>query len=71
VPIGVVLPKSVEDILETVALCREFGAPIARAKAKRRQGPLIGQIRRDSVVSVSVFAVLRERFAAGSDNKGW
>jgi FAD/FMN-containing dehydrogenase/Fe-S oxidoreductase len=28
VPIGVVLPKSVEDILETVALCREFGAPI-------------------------------------------
>lgn len=28
VPIGVVLPKSVEDILETVAICREFGAPI-------------------------------------------
>src|ERR1041385_8234025 len=28
VPVGVVLPKSVEDIEETVALCREFGAPI-------------------------------------------
>jgi FAD/FMN-containing dehydrogenase len=28
VPIGVVIPKSVEDILETVALCREFNAPI-------------------------------------------
>ncbi|HEU5123916.1 MAG TPA: FAD-binding and (Fe-S)-binding domain-containing protein [Verrucomicrobiae bacterium] len=28
VPIGVVIPKSVEDIQETVALCREFGAPI-------------------------------------------
>jgi FAD/FMN-containing dehydrogenase/Fe-S oxidoreductase len=28
VPIGVVLPKSAEDVVETVALCREFGAPI-------------------------------------------
>jgi FAD/FMN-containing dehydrogenase/Fe-S oxidoreductase len=28
VPIGVVLPKTVEDIEETVALCREYGAPI-------------------------------------------
>jgi len=28
VPIGVVLPKSVGDIQETMALCRELGAPI-------------------------------------------
>ena len=28
IPIGVVLPRSVEDILETVRICREFGAPI-------------------------------------------
>ena len=28
VPIGVVIPKSVEDIIETVAACRRFGAPI-------------------------------------------
>src|SRR2546421_3480868 len=28
VPIGVVLPRSVEDIVETVALARRFGAPI-------------------------------------------
>src|SRR5438093_10109299 len=28
VPIGVVLPSDTEDILETFALCREFGAPI-------------------------------------------
>ena len=28
VPIGVVLPKTVEDVIETVGLCREFGAPI-------------------------------------------
>jgi FAD/FMN-containing dehydrogenase/Fe-S oxidoreductase len=28
VPIGVVLPKSVEDVVTTVALCREHGAPV-------------------------------------------
>ena len=28
IPIGVVLPRSVEDIVETVRICREFGAPI-------------------------------------------
>jgi FAD/FMN-containing dehydrogenase/Fe-S oxidoreductase len=28
VPIGVVLPKTAGDVVETVALCREFGAPI-------------------------------------------
>lgn len=28
VPIGVVVPKRAEDVVETVALCREFGAPI-------------------------------------------
>jgi FAD/FMN-containing dehydrogenase/Fe-S oxidoreductase len=27
-PIGVVLPKSADDVVETVALCREFGAPL-------------------------------------------
>src|SRR6202453_4042765 len=28
VPIGVVLPRDVEDVIATVALCREFGAPL-------------------------------------------
>lgn len=28
VPIGLVVPKSVEDVVATVAACREFGAPI-------------------------------------------
>ena len=28
IPIGVVLPKSVEDVIATFAACREFGAPI-------------------------------------------
>ncbi len=28
VPIGVVLPRSQEDILQTIALCREFDAPV-------------------------------------------
>jgi FAD/FMN-containing dehydrogenase len=28
IPIGVVIPKSVEDIVETVRICREFDAPI-------------------------------------------
>src|SRR3984957_9785248 len=28
VPIGVVLPHDVDDVLATVALCREFGAPL-------------------------------------------
>src|SRR3981081_3660518 len=28
VPIGVVLPRDVDDVLATVSLCREFGAPL-------------------------------------------
>src|SRR5690606_29206019 len=28
VPIGVVVPKSVEDVVRTVALCRSHGAPV-------------------------------------------
>ena len=28
VPIGVVVPRSIDDIVQTVAVCREFGAPI-------------------------------------------
>jgi FAD/FMN-containing dehydrogenase/Fe-S oxidoreductase len=28
VPIGVVLPRDVDDVLTTVSLCREFGAPL-------------------------------------------
>jgi FAD/FMN-containing dehydrogenase/Fe-S oxidoreductase len=28
VPIGVVLPRDIDDVLATVALCREFGAPL-------------------------------------------
>jgi FAD/FMN-containing dehydrogenase/Fe-S oxidoreductase len=28
VPIGVVIPRSIEDVVETIALCREYGAPI-------------------------------------------
>src|SRR5579862_2240688 len=28
VPIGVVLPRNVDDVLATVSLCREFGAPL-------------------------------------------
>lgn len=27
VPIGVVIPKRIEDVVETLALCREYGAP--------------------------------------------
>ncbi len=28
VPIGVVIPRSIEDVIETVAVCRRFGAPL-------------------------------------------
>src|SRR6185295_10067365 len=28
VPIGVVIPRDAEDVIETVATCRQFGAPI-------------------------------------------
>src|SRR5262247_4126527 len=28
IPIGVVIPRTVEDVLETVATARQFGAPI-------------------------------------------
>src|ERR1700731_2341207 len=28
VPIGIVLPHDADDVLATVALCREFGAPL-------------------------------------------
>src|SRR6185312_9083225 len=28
VPIGVVIPRDADDVVETVALCREYGAPV-------------------------------------------
>src|ERR1041385_9293555 len=28
VPIGIVCPRDTEDVIETFALCRQFGAPI-------------------------------------------
>ena len=28
VPIGVVIPKSKEDVVQTIAACRRFGAPV-------------------------------------------
>lgn len=28
VPIGVVIPKTIEDVIQTLAVCRKFGAPI-------------------------------------------
>ncbi len=28
VPIGVVIPKTVEDVVETIAVCRDYGAPL-------------------------------------------
>ena len=28
IPIGVVVPKDVEDVIQTVALCRKYGAPV-------------------------------------------
>src|SRR3954468_5162502 len=28
VPIGVVIPRSIEDVIATVATCRKFGAPL-------------------------------------------
>jgi hypothetical protein len=35
IPIGVVVPKTVQDVVETVAICREFGAPVL----SRGEGP--------------------------------
>ena len=28
VPIGVVIPKTIDDVVATVAVCREHGAPV-------------------------------------------
>src|ERR687883_595980 len=28
VPIGAVIPRSVDDVVQTIAVCREFGAPV-------------------------------------------
>src|SRR5690349_6280081 len=28
VPIGVVIPKATEDVVQTIAVCRKFGAPV-------------------------------------------
>ncbi|MBV8207461.1 MAG: FAD-binding protein [Acidobacteria bacterium] len=28
VPIGAVIPRSIDDVVETIAVCREFGAPV-------------------------------------------
>jgi FAD/FMN-containing dehydrogenase len=29
-PIGVVIPRTIDDVIETVRICREYGAPIPR-----------------------------------------
>ena len=36
VPIGVVIPKSKEDVVHTVAACRSFGAPVL-SRGRRHQ----------------------------------
>ncbi|MBC7780447.1 MAG: FAD-binding oxidoreductase [Proteobacteria bacterium] len=42
VPIGVVVPKSVDDIVAAVAVCREFGAPIlARGGGTAQNGQTV------------------------------
>ncbi|OOO01986.1 MAG: hypothetical protein USCGTAYLOR_01797 [Chromatiales bacterium USCg_Taylor] len=28
VPIGIVVPRTIDDVVETIALCREHGAPV-------------------------------------------
>src|SRR5690349_13642929 len=28
VPIGVVIPKTIQDVIDTIAICREFEAPV-------------------------------------------
>ena len=41
VPIGVVLPRTIDDVIQTVALCRKYGAPITVARRRhvaRRAG---------------------------------
>jgi FAD/FMN-containing dehydrogenase/Fe-S oxidoreductase len=47
IPIGVVLPKSVEDVLATIAACREHGAPVL---ARGGGTSLAGQIANVAVV---------------------
>lgn len=36
-PIGVVIPRSIEDIVETLDICREHSLPILRAAAAPRR----------------------------------
>src|SRR5436190_15109868 len=47
VPIGVVVPKSIDDVIAAVAACREFGAPIL---ARGGGTSLAGQCRNIAVV---------------------
>ena len=47
VPIGIVIPKTIEEVIQTVALARKHNAPLA--SARRRHQPLrtVLQRRRD------------------------
>ena len=47
VPIGVVIPRDVDDVIATVAVCREFGAPLL---CRGGGTSLAGQCCNDAVV---------------------
>jgi FAD/FMN-containing dehydrogenase/Fe-S oxidoreductase len=47
IPIGVVLPRSVDDVLATIAACREHGAPVL---SRGGGTSLAGQIENEAVV---------------------
>src|SRR5437773_1121093 len=66
VPIGVVVPKSIEDVIATMALCREHGAPLlsrggaavrpARTSCARSSPPAVDAAR-SIIVSASCAGV--------------
>ncbi len=54
VPIGVVIPESIDDVIATVAVCREHGAPIlSRGGGTSLTGRLLQRRRRDGLLQVA------------------
>ena len=46
VPIGIVIPRSVHDVVQTVAICRQFGAPLLSRAGGTSRSPTADPARR-------------------------
>ena len=54
VPIGVVIPKTQQDVIETIAVCRQFSAPLlSRARRHKPRRSVLQRRGRHRLVEIS------------------